>query len=329
MHILIVSRGVLPPYKYGGTERVIWYLGQRLTTMGHKVSYLLSAGASCPFAEQVLVLNEEIPLEEQLPDGIDLVHLHFTPKVLNLNIPYVITIHGIRNTLDPFDRNSIFVAKNTAARYGSTRYVYNGLNWEDYGPVDLQAKRTHFHFLAKAAWRLKNVKGAISLVNSIKGAKLKILGGHRLNFNMGFRFTWSLKAHFYGMVDGPKKIQLLQGSKGLIFPVLAAESFGLALIESLYFGCPVFGTPYGSLPELITKEVGYLSNVKAELREAMLAADSYDKKVCHEYARDNFNADKMAQNYLIYYQEVLNGHALHEKEPVLQQLPTGKLLPWK
>ena len=37
------------------------------------------------------------------------------------------------------------------------------------------------------------------------------------------------------------------------------EPFGIALIEALYFGCPVFGTPYGSLPEIVEEGVqGFL-----------------------------------------------------------------------
>ena len=61
------------------------------------------------------------------------------------------------------------------------------------------------------------------------------------------------------MVGGNKKNRLLQHSKGLIFPVKWDEPFGLAITESLYCGCPVFGTPYGSLPELVPSDVGFLA----------------------------------------------------------------------
>ncbi len=52
----------------------------------------------------------------------------------------------------------------------------------------------------------------------------------------------------------------MQRSKGLIFPVLWNEPFGLAAIESLYAGAPVFGPNYGSIPELINEKTGYTSN---------------------------------------------------------------------
>ena len=51
------------------------------------------------------------------------------------------------------DKNSVFVSKNHANRYQSNEYVYNGLDWDDYGKVDLEKKRKRFHFLGNAAWR--------------------------------------------------------------------------------------------------------------------------------------------------------------------------------
>ncbi len=50
MHILIVNGTPIPALRYGGTERVIWDLGKALVAAGHRVSYLVPAGSSCPFA---------------------------------------------------------------------------------------------------------------------------------------------------------------------------------------------------------------------------------------------------------------------------------------
>ena len=43
MHILIVNNTSIPVQKYGGTERVIWWLGKQLVKMGHQVSYLVAS----------------------------------------------------------------------------------------------------------------------------------------------------------------------------------------------------------------------------------------------------------------------------------------------
>ena len=134
--------------------------------------------------------------------------------------------------------------------------MHNGLDWNDYSTPELMKSRNYFHFLGNAAWRVKNVSGAINVIKKTKTQRLKVLGGVRFNFKMGMRFTFSTKVGFEGMVGGQTKFDLLNGSKGLIFPVKWHEPFGLAIIESLYFGCPVFGTPYGSLPELVTSDFG-------------------------------------------------------------------------
>ncbi len=326
MHILIVNGGVIPVAKYGGTERVIWYLGKELVKMGHQITYLVHAGSYCDFAK-VLILQEGKSYAEQIPENIDLVHFNFQPQE-KINHPHVVTIHGNCNDQRLFDLNSIFVSQNHAQRFGSTSYVYNGLDWTDYGKVDLRAKRTHFHFLGNAAWRVKNVKGAIALIDRAENEKLAVIGGTRLNISMGFRFSTSLKTRFYGMLGGDKKLNLLRHSKGLIFPVRWHEPFGLALIESLYFGCPVFGTPYGSLPELINKDLGFLSNSAAALSEAMTQSTHFSPEFCHRYALENFNAKKMAEKYVEKYELVRSGKTLNATAPQLQKIQKEKFLDW-
>jgi glycosyltransferase involved in cell wall biosynthesis len=146
---------------------------------------------------------------------------------------------------------------------------------------------------------------------------------------MGVRFTFSPKIDFEGMVGGKRKDRLINASKGLIFPVRWHEPFGLAIIESLYYGCPVFATPYGSLPELVHAESGYLSDTKEELIRAIQQAGDYNRQKCHEYARDLFNSRKMAENYIVKYEQILNGRLLNNKAPFLNKAQTGKYLDWR
>jgi glycosyltransferase involved in cell wall biosynthesis len=193
----------------------------------------------------------------------------------------------------------------------------------------LSADRDYYHFLGNAAWRVKNVAGAIDIINETKNEKLKVLGGVRFNFKMGVRFTFSPRISFTGMVGGTKKFHLLNGSKGLIFPVRWHEPFGLSIIESLYYGCPVFGTPYGSLPELVTEDVGYLSNRKDELKEAVKNSKKFSHRVCHEYAREHFNSNKMALEYLGKYEKVISSGHLNQLPPRLTSLQQQKFLEWR
>jgi len=329
MNILIVGNGKIPVSLYGGTERVIWYLGKELTKLGHRVTYLVNAGSFCDFAK-VIIKDDNRPIAQQIPKDVDVIHFNYTPKGLkDLTIPYIVTMHGNANHQKELDKNTVFVSKNHAERYGSKSYVYNGLDWEDYSIPNLKQKREYFHFLANAAWRVKNVKGAIEVIKASKTERLKVLGGVRFNLKMGIRLTFSPKISFAGMVGGKQKDQLINRSKGLIFPVLWHEPFGLAIIESLYFGCPIFATPYGSLPELINQDVGFLSNKKQELTQAIKQSESFSKKRCNEYAQDEFNSKKMALHYLEKYEIVLNNANLNSNAPKLKQIQTEKFLEWK
>jgi hypothetical protein len=163
MRILLVSKTSIPVYAYGGTERVIWDLGYALSRLGHQVTYLVAPGSTCPFA-QVLPLNPALDLRQQIPSDFDIVHFQFNPDFnldQDFSLPYVLTEHGNTAGDQPLPVNTIFVSKNHAERHGSQQFVHNGLNWSAYGPVDFSARRQHHHFLGKAAWRVKNVTGAI------------------------------------------------------------------------------------------------------------------------------------------------------------------------
>lgn len=312
MNIVIVHNSKIPVVAYGGIERVIWYLAQELVKMGHKITFLVEKGSYCPFAH-VVAYDPKKSINTQITPSVDIVHLHFQPNE-NIEFPHLITIHGNLPEETVFFPNTSFVSRNHAKRYGADAFVYNGLNWDDYGKPDFKKEHNYIHFLAKAAWRIKNVKGAIEIAKRNK-TEIKVLGGNRFNLKMGIRFTTTKYATFYGMVGIDKKIEILSGSQGLIFPVLWHEPFGLAIIESLYFGCPVIGTKYGALPELVTSEYGFLSNSLNELSQTIRNLGAYNRKQCHEYALSRFNSMVMAENYLRLYERILNGEQINMKTP--------------
>ncbi|RJX72389.1 glycosyltransferase [Vibrio sinensis] len=306
MHILIYTHATLPVVNYGGTERVIWDLVYALYQAQHRITLLAGKGTHCEWA-RVIEYNPDLPLDNQIPDDIDVVHFHSQFEAISK--PYVITQHG--NAHGPIDANTIFVSSQHAKNHGAEAYVYNGLNWDNYLKPDLNCSRERFHFLGKAAWRVKNVQGAIDITRKAQQS-LDVLGGHRLNFKMGFRFTLDRHVRFMGMVDDVTKSKVMTQSKGLVFPVTWHEPFGLAITESLFFGCPVFGTPYGSLPELVPNNIGVLSVNENELVDAVKNSEQLSRRKCHEYARDRFNADVMAKAYLVQYEKVLNGQVLNQ-----------------
>lgn len=326
MHITIVYEGKIPVKTYGGTGRDIWYLGEELVKRGHQVTYLVDKASECDFAE-VLPIDREADINTQIPDYTDIVNIHYPPKQ-PIKKPHLVSIHG--NTNNPeirFPINTHFVSKNHAKRFGSEAFIYNGMNWDDYPKPNLNEKRSGFHFLGNAAWKVKNLKAAIKIARKNK-TRLDVLGGYRFNFKMGMRFTLDPKIRFHGMVGNDVKASVIQQSKGLIFPVLWHEPMGLAIIESLFYGSPVFGTPYGALPEIVTKDVGFLSDDLTTLVNATANANKFKNKMCHEYALEYFNASRMCDKYLSYFEIILNGNTINQNQPQLINKQQVKHLPF-
>lgn len=312
MHVCIVFNKIIPVVKYGGIQRIVWWLGKELVRQGHKVTYLVGEGSTCDFAD-VTIYNPEIDLNSQIPENVDVVH-SYVPIKNELSKPYL--IHMESNTKDPeHDINTVFVSKKHAERHGAECFVYNGLDPDDYGKPDFSKKKKYLHFLGKAAWRVKNIKGTIKVAQKAK-RHLHVLGGTRLNFHMGFRLTLDPRIHFHGMIGGEEKNQIINNSTALLFPVIWHEPFGIAITESMYFGCPVFATPYGSLPEIVDEKSGFLSNNGSQLVEAIKYAEDYDRQYIHDRVMDQFSIKQMTAKFLKLYEKLLNGETLNKRKPV-------------
>jgi hypothetical protein len=322
LRICVACHWTVPPVTYGGGDRVVDWLVRELVRRGHHVTLLAGQGSRSP-ASDVRVVDRGVPIGRQIPPDTDLAHL-FDPPEAPLSVPYLISLGGNPVTPESLDPNTVFVSADHAARYGATCFVYNGLDPADYGPVDWARPREYLHFLAKAAWRVKNVRGAIRVAR-LAGQRLVVIGGYRFNISMGLRLTLDPRVRFMGMVGGARKNHLLNGSRGLLFPVRWHEPFGLAITESLYFGCPVFGTPYGSLPELVPGEVGVLSNRAGDLAEAASHLERFDRRRCHEWVMDRFTSRHMTDGYIQLYHRVLNGEPLNRTPPRRLPSPDGML----
>lgn len=315
LHVLL-TRMPVPPPKYGGTERVLWalYLGQK--ALGHEVKFMTKSANNHPDA---LTFNPLKTLEEQVEGWADVIHFHFLFEG-DIQTPYVCTTHNQQLTPKTFPQNTIFLGKKHAEQSGGQAFVYNGLYWDDYGQPNLDKPKNYIHFLANAKYRDKNLKDSVEIARKAN-KPLHILGSNRLSLK--WKRNGKYQPYFYagkdltfhGMIGGEEKNAVLRNSQALIFPVLIHEAFGLAMIESLYLGCPVIGSHHGSVPELIIPEVGLSTSSKTQMIEALKNIDQFSRKACHEYARDRFNHLVMSKKYISYYEQVLNGYPLHEQPP--------------
>lgn len=310
LHVLLTSLPI-PPNDYGGTERVLWALYQGQKALGHEVKFLTKYPNN---HHDALLYDENKPLETQIEGWADIIHFHF-PYDKELETPHVCTEHSNSEIEQEFNINTIYLSSKHADNYNATCYVHNGLYWADYGKPNLDNPKNYVHFLAKATWRIKNMQGAIKIAKNAK-MPMHILGGNRFNLKRNPYFYLSSDLTFHGMVGGEIKNQLVKNSKGLIFPVLWHEPFGLAIIESLYLGCPVFATPFGAMPDIITQgDIGLLSDSYTELTEAVQNIDKFDRVACHEHAKNHFSHISMSRAYIECYEKVLANESLNTSRP--------------
>ncbi|MFL0799535.1 MAG: glycosyltransferase family 4 protein [Agarilytica sp.] len=311
LHVLL-SRLPLPPTKYGGTERVVWSLAQGQILQGHDVRFLWKKAS--PLPKDTIIYNKKIPLTQQIGDWPDVVHFHW-PYEGELHKPFVCTEHGNANHARSYPINTVFLSKKHAENHGAKCYIYNGLDWRSYGEPNLTQPKNYFHFLGKAKTATKNLAGAIDIAKRAK-TRLDVLGGSRFNFTRSPIAYWDLSVKFHGMVGGQKKINTIKNSNGLIAPSLWHEPFGLAITESLYLGCPVFATPFGSHPEIIdSDEIGLLSTSYEELAEGIKDVSRFSRMLCHQTAKEKFGMGLMAENYLKTYEKVINNETLNPAIP--------------
>lgn len=335
MHITLYKPGKIPipPRLYGGTERYIYWLGQALLALGHRVTLIANAESRLPGAElRALPPEEKNPLAwlKLIPDSTDIVHFHEQPRG-PVPKPYLLTIHGNGVPGEQFPPNTVFVSQRHAANHGSRHFVYPGVNPDDFR---FSEKREDYAlFLAKARWKVKNFHGAVTAARRA-GLELRVVGSRDWPLRLQRWLPRIRGVRYYGLLGRPEKEELLARARCLIFPVRWEEPFGLAVTEALVSGAYVVATPYGSLPEIVTQETGVLSARMVELAEAVKQPQPFSPAACrNRVLHGGFTHLDTARKYLDYYERILTRGALGENgEPAPATKPgfmAKHLLPWE
>lgn len=335
MHITLYKAGhiPIPPPGYGGTERVIFWLGKGLVELGHKVTLIANQDSHVPGVEvRPLPANKSNPpaWSKLIPNSTDIVHT-FDGFQESIPKPFVLTVGGNGGPGERFPANTVFVSRKHAANHGSRHFVYNGIDLSEY---DLAPQREDYAvFLAKARWPVKNFAGAANLARRA-GLELRVMGSRNWPLNLHRLLPAIRGVRYYGMLGGQAKRDLLSRARCLIFPVRWEEPFGLALTEALASGAYVLATPYGSIPEIITPPVGRLSQRAADLIEAAKNPQLFDPQTCRQHVQTGgFTHLDMAKKYLLYYQQILERGSLLEAGESAPATKPGfiakQLLPWE
>lgn len=296
MKIALFSTGEIPPIKYGGTERVVYWLAKGLKELGHQITiYCVKSNFEIDGVEYILISREmNLDSLEKEFKQYDIVHFHskinFEPSYT-----YLHTMHGNAKPNEFMPKYSSFVSEKHAKNHGRELYVYNGVDLSEYEFSD--KKSDFFAYLSKISVKYKNLKYALELRKK-KNFKLVIGGGWRLSFNP--------KVKYMGMLDNKAKSQLLKEAKGFIFPTNWEEPFGLVTVEALACGTPVITSDKGALPEIVNEKVGFMCETEAEYENAIDRISEIDPAYCRKYVEEKFSHRVMARDYEVLYKKIIN-----------------------
>lgn len=335
MHVTLVKPGAtpIPPPLYGGTERTLYQLGKALVQLGHKVTLIGHPDSCIPGAELIPSQGSDADAMRLVPDSTDVIHLS-NHNITSTPKPFLLTVNGNGgHAARRFHPNSVFVSQKHAANHGSKHFVYPGIDPDEY--QSSKKREDYAVFLAKARWPVKNFQGAVAVARRA-GIELRVLGSRSLPFELQRKFPlWLTRGvRYYGNLAESEKVEILSRARCLILPVRWHEPFGLAFTESMASGAYVCGTPYGSLPEIVTPEVGVLSADADALADAVRNPQRFSPSACRERViQGGFTSVDMARKYLMYYEKILVTGSIQDAGELpaatLAEFDGKALLPWK
>jgi glycosyltransferase involved in cell wall biosynthesis len=115
---------------------------------------------------------------------------------------------------------------------------------------------------------------------------------------------------YAGEVDHAGKVRLLGGARALVYPVQAAEPFGLVLAEAMACGTPVAALDRGAVRELVEDGVtgGVFDSLDA-LVAGLPRVLALDRAAVRAAAVARFGVDRMVDEYVHVYKRLIDVHA--------------------
>lgn len=325
----------VPPLYYGGTERVVSWLTEKLVLLGHDVT-LFASGDSVTKAHLVPGCRRALRLDPDCKDPIaphvamveqvfsqaeefDLIHFHIDYLHFSLSrhtqVPCITTQHG---RLDIPDLVSLYQQFRDIPLVSISDAQRKPLAWANWlgtvhhgMPENLLRLRKGGEYLAFLG-RVSPEKGLLEAIQIAinSGRKLKIAAKvDRADQDFFDVKIKPLLKHplieFLGEIGHMQKEAFLGEAAALLFPINWPEPFGLVMIEAMACGTPVIALPRGSVPEIIQDGInGFLVKTVEEAVRAVRNVDQIDRLECRRYFEENFTDEHMAAKYLEIYQQL-------------------------
>jgi len=297
--------GFLPlKYPSGSGYHVHDLLARGLAESGHEVFYLLRGGWSTrlpcgvvPVAEPVL--NVDLYHSVLIPG----IHEDVLRIISNNGCPWVATCHLDRSrTGPPSLPNWIFVSRHLARAHGRDRYVWNGIDPDEY--VFSETKQEYLLFISSMEHAPEKGLDTALRLSRLQGFPLVVAGSARTAEAIAEvrRLCQSYGAEYLGDVRGTRKADLIAGAKALLFPSLLNEGCPIAILEALASGTPVISSAVGGCAEILTARTGFLCHSMDDFSTAIDRVHQISPRDCRRDAVERFHYRRMTADYIREYE---------------------------
>ncbi len=327
----------IPPKKYGGSERIISFLTERLTEKGHKVT-LFAPGDSKTKAKLVAPVKKGViamgakwgaywwnnlvhSMAFERAEEFDIIHCHwgimgaYFQRICKKPV-VVHTMHNIpkaphrRWQVFNFYRNDlnlVFISKsemkNAPLKFKNSWVIYNGI---DLAPFRFNPKpRDHFIWIA----RVCPAKGPETAIKIAKRAGVKLLlagqiqAQHKEYFKERIKPLLGSKIKYVGELSQKALNKFYREAKACLYPIDWEEPFGLVMVESMACGTPVIAFKRGSVPEVIAHgKTGFIVKNATGAVQALKKINQIKREDCRKWVEQKFTKETMVDEYeKLYY----------------------------
>ena len=325
----------VPPRHYGPWEQFVSLLTERLVDRGVDVT-LFATADSITRADLVGTAptgySEDSELDAKVweclhtsavferADEFDLIHnsFDFLPLTYSrlVDTPVLTTIHGFSSdrivpVFEKYNSVGYYVAISDADRHRNLDYVatvHHGIEMRAFevavGPRD------YLLFFG----RIHREKGTAEAIEVARRTRLPlVIAGIVQDDDYFKRFVEphidGTRVRYLGPVGPDRRGELLGRAKALLHLVRFDEPFGFSVVEAMACGTPVIASSRGSMPEIVRRgENGFLVESLDEAVAAVGALDTLDSRRVRTSVERRFDADRMADDYLAVYRDVVRIH---------------------
>jgi glycosyltransferase involved in cell wall biosynthesis len=113
---------------------------------------------------------------------------------------------------------------------------------------------------------------------------------------------------YFGEADHRAKVKLYGGARALLYPIQAAEPFGLVLAEAMACGTPVAALDRGAVREVVDDGItGVVFANLDDMAQGLPRVLQLNRRLVREHAVTRFGAARMVDEYVAVYQQLAKG----------------------